>query len=62
MLNLINPKIAGFLSELDDTTLGLFNWLSDDTDMAALTNFGQTFSEEVITQEDLDSQNLLRPY
>ena len=62
MLNLVNPKIVGFLTELDDTTLALFNWLSDDTDMAALTNFGQTFSEEVITQEDLNTQNLLRPY
>jgi hypothetical protein len=37
-------------------------WLSDNTDMAALANFDQTFSDEAITQEDLDTQHLLRPY
>lgn len=47
---------------LDDIINDMYTWLADDTDMAALTNFGHTFSEEAITQGDLDTQHLLRPY
>ena len=47
---------------LDDTINEMYSWLSLDTDMAALVNFGHTFSEDAITQEDLDTQHMLRPY
>ena len=50
---------------IDDIIIDMYTWLAADTDMAALTNFGHTFSEEAIAQEDLDTQHLLhlfRPY
>ena len=48
--------------QIDGSTVGLDSWLSDDTDMAALANFGQDYNTKVITQEDLDTQHLDRFY
>ena len=62
MLEKVTDDIFAFNDDLDDTTLAILSWIEDNTDMAALPNFGHTFDLEFITEEDLDTQHLLRFY
>ena len=62
MLDIALQSVSNMLMQIDGSTAGLDTWLSDDTDMAALANFGQDYVTRAITQEDLDTQHLDRFY
>lgn len=48
MLGKVRGDISTFTNDLDDTLLAILSWIEDNTDMAALPNFGHTFDLEFI--------------
>ena len=62
MLDIALMSLSDLNLAIDGTTVALDSWLGDDTDMAALANFGQDYVTRAITQEDLDTQHLDRVY
>ena len=62
MLGKVRGDISTFTNDPDDTLLAILSWIEDNTDMAALPDFGHTFDVGFITEEDLDTQHLLRFY
>ena len=49
MLDIALMSLSDLNFAVDGTTVALDSWLGDDTDMAALANFGQDYVTRAIT-------------